>query len=471
MRVVRLAPPAAAPLSQLLTPYGVEFPCGGAGVCRGCRVRVVEGTLAVTAEMEQCLTREELAEGWRLACCAETAGPVVLEVAQWEASILADETPFPFMPREGRGIAVDIGTTTLAAQLVDLATGEVLAVETALNPQAAHGSDLMSRVAFAMDDDRLTGLIREAVNGMVAKLGGADVVTLVGNSVMQHIFCARDVTPFASAPFEAPDPGEAVFRAGELGWSGETRFLESIGGFVGSDILAGIHACGMPGRDELTALIDLGTNGEIVVGNRDRMLCASTAAGPAFEAGRIRMGMRATAGAIAHVHASEGRLQCDVIGDEEPHGVCGSGLIESVAAALELGLLQPSGRLANGAKSLPLMGGVFLSQGDIRELQLAKAAIAAGLRILLGQLDARFEDVTRLYLAGAFGNYVDIGAARRIGLIEVDAGRVQAAGNTALRGAKMALFEELPKIAVAHVPLASDPRFEDLFTDCLAFPE
>jgi len=128
MRVVRLAPPSAAPLSQLLTPYGVEFPCGGAGVCRGCRVRVVEGTLAVTPEMEQCLTREELAEGWRLACCAETAAPVVVEVAQWEASILADETPFPFTPRDGRGIAVDIGTTTLAAQLVDLATGEVLAV-------------------------------------------------------------------------------------------------------------------------------------------------------------------------------------------------------------------------------------------------------------------------------------------------------------------------------------------------------
>lgn len=478
MRLLRLNPERPTALDGLLAPLGVEFPCGGNAICRGCRVRVVEGTIPITPEMEELLSPEELAEGWRLGCRARAEGPLVLEVAQWETSVLADETPFAFTPREGRGIAVDLGTTTLAAQLVDLATAEILGVETALNPQATHGSDVMSRVQFAMADGALTPLIREAVGKLVRRLALADgvrAVTVVGNTVMHHIFCGRDVEPLSHVPFEAPDLSGAVYAPSALGWklpdTAEVSFLESIGGFVGSDILAGIHASGMAAQDELVALIDLGTNGEIVLGNREKMLCASTAAGPAFEAGRIRMGMRAAPGAVAHVSLVNGCLQCKVLGDELPRGVCGSGLIEAVAAGLDAGLILPAGRLANGARELPLVGPVALTQGDIRELQLAKAAIAAGLRILLDRWGARLEDITKLHLAGAFGNYVSVQAARRIGLLEVDPAHVHAAGNTALRGAKMALFEALPPVPVSHVGLASDPRFQDVFTDCLAFPD
>ncbi len=479
MRLLRLDAAPGTCLDALLAPRGVEFPCGGAGICRGCKVRVVEGSIAVTPQMEYLFTAEELAEGWRLGCCSELDGPVVLEVAQWETAVLADDTPFSFIPRQGRGIAVDLGTTTVAAQLVDLQHGEVLAVETALNPQAARGADVMSRVQFAMEDGCLTPLIREAIGTLVSKLAGDDdvrSVAIVGNTVMHHIFCGLDVEPLSHVPFQSPSLSEAAYRAGDLGWSflgsgTEIRFLECIGGFVGSDILAGIHACGMAEHEPLTALIDLGTNGEIVLGNRDRLLCASTAAGPAFEAGRIRMGMRAAPGAIAHVSAENGELRCRVLGDSQPCGICGSGVIEAVAAAMKTGRIGRSGRIHGGARELPLIPPVVLSQGDVRELQLAKAAIAAGLRILLDRWGASVQDITRVHLAGAFGNYVNIDAAWEIGLLEVDPSHVQAAGNTALRGAKMALFGPLRPLPVSHISLASDPRFQDIFTDCLAFPE
>jgi uncharacterized 2Fe-2S/4Fe-4S cluster protein (DUF4445 family) len=447
------------------------------GICRGCRVRVVEGRVAATAEMEDVLSAEELASGWRLACCARAEGPLVLEVAQWETAVLSDETPFAFVPKQGRGIAVDLGTTTLAAQLIDLRTAEIQGVETALNPQARYGSDVMSRVQFAMGDHAQTPLIRQAVGRLVRRLADGNVqrVVVVGNTVMQALFCGRDVEPLSHVPFEASDLSATTYAPRELGPDFpdgiEVQFLESIGGFVGSDILAGIHACGMADSEELTALIDLGTNGEIVLGNRQKMLCASTAAGPAFEAGRIRMGMRAAPGAVAHVTASNGSLQCRVLGDELPQGVCGSGLIEAVAAGLETGRVSSNGRLANGARELRLIGPVVLTQGDIRELQLAKAAIAAGLRILLDHWGARLEEIQRLHLAGAFGNYVSIEAARRTGLLEIDTARVQPAGNTALRGAKMAIFGNLPPVPVRHIGLASDPRFQDVFADCLAFPD
>ena len=477
MRLLRLNAGRGTALESLLAPLGVEFPCGGNGICRGCRVRVAEGRVPVTPEMEELLSPEELAAGWRLACCARAEGPLLLEVAQWETAVLSDETPFAFTPREGRGIAVDLGTTTLAAQLIDLRTAEILGVETALNPQARYGSDVMSRVQFALGDTAQTPLIRQAVGKLVRRLAGDGVhrVIVVGNTVMQALFCGRDVEPLSHVPFECADLGEARYGPGELGGDFpagvEVRFLESIGGFVGSDILAGIHACGMVETDELTALVDLGTNGEIVLGNRHKMLCASTAAGPAFEAGRIRMGMRAAPGAVAHVAAMNGRLQCRVLGEEPPRGVCGSGLIEAAAAGLQTGRILPNGRLAGGARELPLIAPVALTQGDIRELQLAKAAIAAGLRILLDHWGARREEIRRVHLAGAFGNYVSIEAARGVGLLEMDAGRIQAAGNTALRGAKMALFGDLPPVPVRHVGLACDPRFQDVFADCLAFPQ
>jgi uncharacterized 2Fe-2S/4Fe-4S cluster protein (DUF4445 family) len=226
-------------------------------------------------------------------------------------------------------------------------------------------------------------------------------------------------------------------------------------------------------------LVDLGTNGEIVLGNAERMLCASTAAGPAFEAGGIQMGMQATTGAIDQVAVADGGVRCRVLGDGVPRGICGSGLVDAVAAGLELGWVQPSGRLANGRRTLELAGPVHLTQTDIRQLQLAKGAIAAGIRILLGRLGAQPDDVLCVHLAGAFGNYVSHTSARRIGLIDFPDDKVEAVGNTALLGAKLALFGtdraayEFSDVRrrIEHLSLAADPDFMEVFVAETRFPD
>jgi uncharacterized 2Fe-2S/4Fe-4S cluster protein (DUF4445 family) len=479
-------------LQDVLFAQGAEFPCGGHGRCKGCRVRVLAGSLPCTADDQRLLGPAEIAEGWRLACRSRAESDLKIELAQWEAAILADDSTFPFTPREGLGVAVDLGTTTLVAQLLDLRTGHVLAVRMALNQQAKHGADIMSRVEFATHrggQPVLQRLIREQIGGLVAELLEAaavprqDVkdVVLVGNTVMHHLFSGLGIEPLAFYPFEPAEAGLQVFRASALGWSlaedCPVRFLPCLGGFVGSDILAGLLATRLPESDSLAALIDLGTNGEIVVGTRDRLLCASTAAGPAFEGARITMGMRAATGAIAEVELIDGQLHCRVLGQTIPRGICGSGLVDAVAVGLELGLVQTNGKLRNGA-TLPLLPPVELHQSDVRELQLAKGAITAGLRILVQQCGATLADLTRIHLAGAFGNYINRTSAQRIGLLPFPPDKVLPAGNTALLGAKMALFSlpehggDFPELRakIEHVSLHQDPHFENVFLDEMRFP-
>jgi uncharacterized 2Fe-2S/4Fe-4S cluster protein (DUF4445 family) len=480
------------PLQDVLFAHGVEFPCGGRGRCKGCKVKVLAGSLPVTSEDRQKLSAAELSEGWRLACRGSAETDLRIEMAQWEAAILTDDSVFAFTPEEGLGIAVDLGTTTLVAQLVDLQTGHVLAVRTALNEQAKHGADIMSRVEFAVaaqGQPTLQTLVREQIGHLAEELlqtGGGSApaiksVVVVGNTVMHHLFCGISLEPLSHYPFEPATPGLQVFTAGELGWelpgAPRVHFLPCLGSFVGSDILGGLLATRLHESDRLAALIDLGTNGEIVVGNRERMLCASTAAGPAFEGARISMGMRAATGAISEVRLHEGKLHCHVLGNVAPRGICGSGLVDAVAASLDLRWIKPSGRLANG-ESLLLADPVQLNQWDIRELQLAKGAIAAGLRILLEQWGTTKEDLGQVYLAGAFGNYINQTSARRIGLLDFPAEKVRPSGNTALLGAKLALFSlrehhgAYPEILskVQHVSLNEAPGFQETFVEEMGFP-
>jgi uncharacterized 2Fe-2S/4Fe-4S cluster protein (DUF4445 family) len=480
------------PLQDVLFPYGVEFPCGGRGRCKRCRVRILEGELDATAEQRSILTAEDLAAGWRLACHSKVEGPLKLDIAQWETTILTDDTAFEFTPASGLGIAVDLGTTTLVAQLLDLTTGHVLAVRTALNPQVVHGADVMSRVELSISGGaaKLRDLIREEIGRLVADLvagataasGGASTVAIVGNTVMHHLFCGIGLEPLSHAPFEAVRDGLEVFRASDLSWrlpgDPEVRFLPCLGSFVGSDVLAGILATRLYQSEQPVVLIDLGTNGEIVIGNRERILCASTAAGPAFEGGKISMGMRAATGAITQVTVESRRAHVHVIGGGPPRGICGSGLVDAVAAGLELGVIRPTGRLRDARTPWPLVEPVSLTQSDIRELQLAKAAIAAGLRILLARLGVARSDITRVYLAGAFGNYVNRGSARRIGLLDFPLEIVEPAGNTALLGAKMSLFladrgewaHAAIRARTEHLSLAADEHFLDTYVEEMTFP-
>jgi uncharacterized 2Fe-2S/4Fe-4S cluster protein (DUF4445 family) len=332
----------------------------------------------------------------------------------------------------------------------------------------------MSRIQYDLRrPGELTAMIRQTLGQMLARLAGDRVleeVLIAGNTAMHHLFCGLSVKPLAAVPFLSPELGERRFSARELGWGAQVRFLPCLGGFVGSDLLAGIVATRLHEQSAPHALFDIGTNGEIVLGSRDGILCASTAAGPAFEGGRISAGMTARAGAIDAVRVRDGGYECHVLGGQAARGICGSGLVAAAACALELGQILPSGRLAGGAKTLRLTESVWLTQSDIRELQLAKGAMAAGLQILAGA------PPRSLWLAGAFGSYIKEAAARAIGLLPQDVA-IQPVGNSALRGARMLLLTPTHREALLarvcsltrHVELAADPAFQDTFVGSMAF--
>ncbi len=477
---------AGTPLKDILFPYGVEFPCGGKGLCGGCRVKVLQGSVSLDEEHKRALEKLGLKDPWRLACRSRVTGDVTLEIGQFDTFILADSSPFHFHPRPGYGIAFDLGTTTLVAQLVSLESGEVVAVETEVNPQARYGGDVISRIEYAVlqqGADELTRLIREKFAAMTGRLlrktGGTppEKILIAGNTVMHHLFCGRDLAPMASYPFETPHGDACRFTAEELGLPAdhtEILFLPVLGSFVGGDILAGIVATGLDESEDPVILVDLGTNGEIVVGNRDRILCASTAAGPAFEGTNIHMGMRATTGAISSVTVEGGEIKTHVIGNEKARGICGSGLIDAIAVFLDTGQIDAGGRITGDRERLPLTQEVFLTQKDVRELQLAKSAIASGLHILMDRLGYGPQDISNVYVSGAFGTFINLTNTARIGLLDFPEEKIIKMGNTALLGTKMLLFEDGERVdrilrKTAHLSLESNPRFQDIFADNMMF--
>ncbi len=479
-------------LNELLAPWGGESPCGGQGTCRGCRVKVISGNMPVTDKQREVLLPRELDEGWRLACQCRVTDDISVIVPSSQPVVLADDTIERSVPEEGYGIAADVGTTTLAVQLVDLKSGKVVGLRTGLNPQSSLGADVMSRIEAAVRGSArdLTLNIQNSIASMVADLmrehtvGPVELkrILLVGNTVMHHLFCGLPVQPLSQVPFETPNSGLVELPTSSLfpflNDATQVMFLPCMGGFVGSDVLAGISAVHLLSADGINLLVDLGTNGEVVLGHDGEGMCASTAAGPAFEGARISCGMRASDGAIWRVVEENGSLVCDVIGNVEPRGVCGSGLVDAVAAALRLGLIEPSGRIKDG-KLLWLAGNIALTQADIRQLQLAKAAVSAGIAVLLDRWCKGTRHVESLFLAGAFGNYINIRSALQIGLFPCTADRIMPAGNSALRGARRLLgagehrFSHIANIVshVKHVPLASDPAFFDHYVEQIPFPE
>ncbi len=462
------------PLIDVLHGFGVEFPCGGKGSCGKCKIRVLEGRI----------DSKSLVQGWHLACQSKLSGDVVLEVEQFETLIQADESTFSFIPETGLGIAVDLGTTTVVCQLLNLENGKILGAETALNSQGRFGSDLITRLeaGLAGHKDMMVQLIRQQIGEMTARLmeGRDEVVrkvSIVGNSVMQHLFCDLDIRKLSFYPFESENLEMVNFRAADLNWSlraDEIRFYPSIGSFVGSDILAGILATGMRRTEDYTVLIDLGTNGEIVIGNRDRILCASTAAGPAFEGARISMGMLATTGAISSISADKNSWNYKVIGNTEARGICGSGLIDAIALLLKDGRLGSFGEILSGETEVELLGPVVLTQKDIQEFQLAKAAIATGLEVLMQRLGIGVRDILRVKVAGGFGSYLNKSHMKLTGMVPFAEECISQWGNTSLMGAKMFLFDssDSPESILSvssHVNLESEPGFQDLYINHMVF--
>jgi uncharacterized 2Fe-2S/4Fe-4S cluster protein (DUF4445 family) len=477
------------PLKDILLEYGIEFPCGGEGICKGCLVKLLEGNIEINERQREVLLEKEIENGLRLACQGVVTESVKIEIPQWEMEILSDTSEVKVESKEGLGIAVDLGTTTLVAQILDLRDGDVIGVKTTINPQAKYGSDIMTRIQYAIfnkGEVELRNMIRSRIYKLIKELLEEVknfnlpllYVVIVGNSAMHNLFCGVNIKALSEYPYNPEYKDLFIFTPKDLAWdlpqNVKIIFLPCIGGFVGSDILAGIISTEMYKGSSINGLIDIGTNGEIVFGNKDKIICASAAAGPAFEGAKISMGTRAVTGAISKVILDDGHLKCEVIGGGKPKGICGSGLVDAVASALKLGLISPTGRLQNGKEYFEVAPPVVITQKDIRELQLAKGAIATGITLLLKELNLSANEVEKVYLAGAFGNYINAKSAKDIGLFDFDENKVEYSGNTALKGAKMSLFaadynyREILKVC-QHISLASSPEFQNVFAENMLF--
>lgn len=450
-----------------------DAPCGGVGRCGKCKV-MVNG-------------REVLA------CKTVIDREMIVTLPTAEDKILLDgitvrdgNTPI----RAGNLLAIDIGTTTVAAFLLDGKTGEELAAESVRNPQTAFGADVISRIRHALSGqfELLTGSIRRCVKELTLRLcknadvqpGEIRVVSIVGNPAMQQFFLGILPDNLAKIPFSPVLKQADTIEAEQYLSICENAMMlivPDISGFVGADTLAGVLATGLDSYENYTLLVDIGTNGEMVLGNRHRMAACSTAAGPALEGANIRFGMRGQTGAIDHVWMENGEFQCSVIGGGAAEGICGSGLIDAVAMALDAGMINSRGRIQNENRVISLTDEVHLTQDDIRQVQMAKGAIAAGIELMADNLGIALQEIDKVYLAGAFGTCMNPNTACRIGLLPAElAGRVEAVGNAAGSGAKMLACseQELEHVQqlvskIEFMELASVPGFQRSFARNMRF--
>ncbi len=392
-------------------------------------------------------------------------------------------------PENRYAVAIDVGTTTVVVYLLDGRSGEVLADASCMNPQIQYGADVISRIQYALDGgaDALKEAIHLALGQLLRELAVSDripagetvSVAIAGNTAMHHLLLGIAPESLVVPPY-MPKVTEALELPAEelLPVRGTVRMLPNIAGFVGGDTVACMVATRFDQLDELTLLLDIGTNGELVLGDRRRRIACSTAVGPAFEGAKISCGMRGVEGAVDHVTLDHGRLMYHVIGDGAAVGLCGSGLLDLVAVLLDTGIIDGSGLLEGGAYQLEDTT-VVLTQKDVREVQLAKAAIRAGIELLTQKLGVSAAEIRRVYLAGAFGSYLTPASACRIGMIPpVLLDRIQSIGNAAGEGVKLCAlngeeFAYSQKLAegTEFLELAVLPQFQDCYVDALEFSE
>jgi uncharacterized 2Fe-2S/4Fe-4S cluster protein (DUF4445 family) len=415
------------------------------------------------------------------------------------------------------GVAIDIGTTTVVSYLLDLERGEILSSAALHNPQTRHGADVVSRIEFAnTDPDGLATLQREALEvanetiaQALAKIGaaGRDVyeATVVGNTCMHHLFLGLDPRHLAQAPYVPVTADPVSLSAAEAGLAIHPRAnvfcLPCIAGFVGADTVGMIASEKLTRQARPVLAVDIGTNGEVALWSGSRLLVASCAAGPAFEGAHIEYGMRAAPGAIDRVHLNGGDITVTTIEGAPPQGICGSGLFDAVAVALESGAVDMMGRFVAGTDGVrpevarrlhgegnarrllltgenPENGAIGLTQRDVREVQLAKGAVLAAVTLLLEEAGISERDLEEVLIAGAFGNYINPASALRIGLLPaVPLERVRGVGNAAGAGAILALVSLAEReyaceaAAVAeHIELMRRPAFQTTFMETMLFP-
>lgn len=447
--------------------------------------------------------------------------PSALREAEWKVTVTIWGDRFIIDVEPGDttnrlfGCAIDIGTTKIAGYLLDLNSGRVLAVDSLINPQISYGEDVISRITYASRGAKelrdLQGAVVEGINRILTSLmdktgaGSNEIyeMTVVGNTAMHHIFFGINPKYVALAPYPPVIRGSIDVKARDIGVginpNGNIHALPVIGGFVGADAVAVILATKLYDRDEVCMALDIGTNTEVILGNKDMLMAASCASGPAFEGAHIKHGMRATTGAIESIKIDPETLEVryKVIDDVKPCGICGSAIVDAVAEMLKAGVIDTFGafnrevksprlRLSESGWEFVIAWGnetatgkdIVITQRDIREIQLAKAAIHAGCMILMHKMNINESEISSLFLAGAFGTYINPESARTIGMYpEIPLSRVHAVGNAAGTGARICLLsksmrkkaEEIHKI-IKYIELAAEPDFQSEFLNSYFLP-
>ncbi len=522
---------SAAPGSALFDcadALGVRVPtsCRGQGKCKECLVEVVEGMdlLSPRTSPEQHLqgnfrlacSCRIIAESGLVRCHTLRRGQMRVERQAFQLPARqAGRLPDPAITRTGsqvlcegkeidrsdgplHGLALDLGTTTIVLRLLNLETGEVVADASFENPQRFGGSDVMARIRYDSEDGTrllqrtLAAYLSHAIDEFPVRRESIYEVVVAGNTTMRDLFFRLDVHPIGQSPYQSVS--EMEFAAGKrpstsleqearrlgLGIHPRARVygLPVISGHVGADAAACMLAIDLAHEDRLVALMDIGTNTELVLGNRHKVYAASCPAGPAFEGGRITCGMPGMPGAIERVSIQpDGRFVVQVIDGEPMQGICGSGLVDALGELVRTEKINPLGRLESGEDRVVFgdegEGPIYLTEADINELAQAKGANAAGLQVIHDSYGVRFEDIDVFYLAGGFGRYLDLEASRRIGLIpDLPASKIRQIGNAAIEGASIALLslsrrrglEQLVQRAT-HCRLETHPGFFDFFVE------
>ena len=503
---------APEPFLSILRREKIYFPlyCGGRGTCGKCRIRITEGSLPITTEDRQFFSEDELKAGYRLGCravitasCAinfeeiqredgfyvppvQHAEALVREPIQRqntaEAYGLKPDKDSRMPDKVSLSIAVDIGSTTLVMALVHTDSGKIVTEYRGLNHQRSYGTDVMARIKAAVED------------GIVSLLKSADApieqIVIAGNTTMLHLLRGYDCRGLSAWPFQPVNLDFEELSTAEL--LGESPLVENcllkqtkvtllagISAFVGADITAGLWGCGIAGNEKPRLFLDLGTNAEMAVGNKEGMLVSSAAAGPAFEGGQLSCGTGSIPGAVRDVRIQYGLVRYETIGRKPPVGICGSGLVSAISEMRKSRMMDNTGRLSpryasGGLEIIP--GKIVITQADIREYQKARAAIRAGLEILVENAGYRMEEIEALELAGGFGSQLDIAKAAGAGLIPEElAERVHILGNAVIAG--LCMYIQCPdqegiRRMIQHtreISLANQPKFAKTFLEFSCF--
>lgn len=460
-------------ISSLLenSEHHMDYPCAKKGICKKCLVHI-SGIISGVSTQEQSLGNL-LEQGYRLACCTKILGDCIITLSNTHQTLqTADNYIAPILTQNNPlfdkfGLAVDIGTTTLSASI--LQNNEVLLTENIKNPQISYGADVISRIEqqLAGNTDELAKSVVSGINYLIDLLcskleithSKIDASVITGNTVMLHLLTSRNCKPLSSAPFLAEYLGDETLCGNSFGLhlpkNCSVYLPPCISAFVGADITTAILASQITNQNKTNLLVDIGTNGEMALWKDGKLHCCSTAAGPAFEGVGIKHGMYGISGAIQTVECINNEINVTTINNTPAKGICGSGVVDAIATLLELEIIDETGRMeednifsentidTDDELLFVLDNKIGITDKDVRAIQLAKSAICAGLVTLIKDSKLSFDDIDTLYIAGGFGSYLNLENAGKIGLIPKElVPKVTLLGNAALTGAQMILLNK-----------------------------